>query len=171
MLRIGVTGHRSFHHVDAIERRVDVLLAGLVTEVTDAAAAADVEIWSSLAEGADRIVAERAIAHGARLVAVLPLPADDYRADFETAGSHAQFDRLLDAAALVTVTGPAASEHRTRAYYRAGDAIVRAVDVLVALWDGAAARGHGGTAEMVALARRLGTRVEVVPVVRDGAGR
>ena len=165
MLRIGVTGHRSFEHVDVVERRVDTVLAELAN------ADPEVEIWSSLAEGADRIVAARALALGARLVAVLPLPADDYRRDFATAESNAEFDRLLAAAAVVTVTGTSAGGDRTRAYHRAGDEIVRAVDVLVALWDGGPARGHGGTAEMVALAHRLGTDVEIVPVVRDEAVR
>lgn len=172
MLRIGVTGHRAFDHVDAVERAVDELLDhlldGRVAETADGAA---VEVWSSLAEGADRIVAARAITRGARLIAVLPLPADDYRTDFETEASIAEFDRLLAVADVVTVTGSSAGGDRTEAYYGAGAEIVRAVDVLVALWDGAPARGHGGTADMVALAHRLGTRVEVVPVVRNGAVR
>ncbi|MEY2438480.1 MAG: hypothetical protein QOF97_3316, partial [Acidimicrobiaceae bacterium] len=55
---------------------------------------------------------------------------------------------------------------REAAYERAGRAVVETSDVLVALWDGGASRGRGGTAEMVAYARERGVPVEVVPVRR-----
>jgi hypothetical protein len=44
--------------------------------------------------------------------------------------------------------------------------MLQASDVLLALWDGQAARGRGGTAQVVAEARELGLPVEVVNVVR-----
>lgn len=164
MLRIGVTGHRSFARTAEVGHAVDRLLQRLMDGRDD------VELWSSLAEGADRMVADLAIARGARLVAVLPVADDDYRHDFTTAGSRADFDRLLAVATSVEVTGPDGTGDRTSAYHRAGAAVVGAVDVLVALWDGGPVRGRGGTAEIVELARRAGTRVEVVSVERAGVG-
>lgn len=159
-MRIGVTGHRDIAD-DAMEARVDAVLDELVAD-------ADViEVWSSLAEGADRLVARRVLARpGARLVVVLPLDADDYRADFAEPASRAQFDEMLRRAERVDVAGSDESGTRTSAYERAGHAVLGGCDVLVALWDGEPSRGRGGTAEIVAEARRRGRRVVVVPVER-----
>lgn len=169
MLRIGVTGHRTFEDAERVGRETDRVLDRLFAAV--AGGSDDVEIWSSLAEGADRLVAERAMARGARLVVVLPVPADDYRTDFGTEASKAEFDRLSSLADTVTVpgdmtSGDMTSGDRTAAYLAAGAAIVDRVDLLVALWDGEPARGQGGTAEVVELARRRGVPVEVVTVER-----
>lgn len=176
VLRVGVTGHRTFDDVDRVTGEIDRLLRTLLERVdrTDgdgsevrSGETPDVEVWSSLAEGADRLVVRRldAMTPG-RLVAVLPLDADDYRTDFADAASVAEFDALLAAAVEVHVTGPDATGERTSAYDRAGRAVADAVDVLVAVWDGRPARGHGGTAEIVGHARRSGREVVVVPVTR-----
>ena len=124
------------------------------------------ELWTSLAEGADRLVADAVLLGdpAARLVVVLPLPADDYRTDFADAASVAEFDRFLERADEVHVTGPV--DDRIAAYERAGELIAEATEVLVAVWDGAPARGPGGTAEVVAYARDLGRAVTVIPVHR-----
>lgn len=130
----------------------------------------EVEVWSSLAEGADRLVATRAMAvAGAELIAVLPLDPDEYRTDFPAGASQAAFDELLGAAARTVVTGPDETGSRTSAYQRAGDVVARSVDVLIAVWDGEPARGRGGTAEIVDVARSAGTDVVVVPVTRAAA--
>lgn len=162
MVRIGVTGHRSFDDVDDVERRVDRVL----DDVCGRHDGADIEVWSSLAEGADRLVVELLLRRDAELVVVLPLPADDYRNDFADPASQAEFDRLLGGAQDVRLAQPA-DETREAAYEAAGFEMLDAVDVLVALWDGAPSRGRGGTAEVVAEARRRGREVVVVPVTRD----
>ena len=46
----------------------------------------------------------------------------------------------------------------------AGRATVAHCDILVAVWDGRLARGHGGTAEVVQLAIRRGTPVLHLPI-------
>ncbi|WP_395659926.1 hypothetical protein [Nocardioides sp.] len=159
-LRVGVSGHRQLADPAAVAAAVDRVLDRVGT-------GRDLVAVSSLAEGADRIVAARVLARGGRLEAVLPLPADDYATDFVDAGSRAEFADLLAAADLATVVPPdPADPSREAAYARAGTAVLEACDVLLALWDGAAARGRGGTAEVVAEAREAGRRVEVVPVER-----
>ena len=160
-VRIGVTGHRALADPARVAVDVDEVLERVLAGTTG-----PVEVWSSLADGADRIVVDRVLARGAAtLVAVLPLEPDDYRNDFDAA-SAADFDRLLALAREVRVTGPDDRGSRESAYERAGLAVVDACDVLLALWDGGASRGRGGTAEVVAAARRAGRRVEVVPVER-----
>lgn len=123
---------------------------------------------SSLAEGADRLLAWRVLARAeGRLVALLPLDAVDFATDFESAPSVREFNELLAAADEVQVipTDPADAS-REAAYERAGLAVLSGCDVLVALWDGEPSRGRGGTAELVAEARRSGHPVQVVQVVR-----
>ena len=72
---IGVTGHRSFEMGDTTQR-VDRLL----DEIIDARRPV---VVSSLAEGADRMVADLVLARPrGGLSVVLPLAADDYEHDF-----------------------------------------------------------------------------------------
>ena len=110
---------------------------------------------SSLAEGADRLAAHRLLARsGAALVAVLPLPEDLYRADFQGLGSHEEFNDLLARAAqIAVVTGVS---EREEAYGAAGRLILDRSHALLAIWDGRAAKGTGGTGWVVAEAHRRG---------------
>ena len=160
-VRIGVTGHRAL--------RDDEDVAALVDEALDevsAVGSGPIEVWSSLADGADRLVVHRVLARpAATLVAVLPLDPDDYRHDF-TPASMLEFDALLRDAQDVVVTGPGPSGTRESAYERAGRAVVDGCDVLLALWDGEVSRGRGGTAEIVDYATEIGREVRVVPVER-----
>ena len=160
MLRIGVTGHRAYDDEAATLAAIDEVLDRLVPTGDT-----EVEVVSALAEGADRVVAQRAMdRHGARLSALLPLAPDDYRADFHAPGSEAAFAALLDAAAEATVVPPQPS--RVHAYEAAGLAMVDASDVVIAVWDGAPARGRGGVAEVVQYALDQEVPVEVVLVRR-----
>ena len=153
-MRLGVTGHRAFDDLEGVTDAVDAVL-----DKYDAS----IELRSSLAEGADRLVVERAMRRpGTRLVAVLPLPPDDYEDVFD--GTVAEFRRLLEAADAVEVVE--SQPTREAAYERAGHAVVDGSDVLVALWDGAGSRGQGGTAEIVEYALARGVPVEVVAVGR-----
>ena len=161
-IRVGVTGHRSFVDAASVVGEVEHVLDDLVSHRSGA-----VEVWSSLAEGADRIVARAGLERqGGTLVAVLPLAPEDYRGDFSEPASRGEFDELLAVAARVEVTGPDASGTRESAYERAGLAIVDHCDVLLALWDGEPSRGRGGTAEIVKAARRQGRDTLIVPVTR-----
>ena len=125
-----------------------------------------VEVWSSLAEGADRIVASLVPDTADRLVVVLPLEPADYSDDFDSPESVERFERLVATADRVDVVGADASGSRASAYERAGLRIVENCDVLLALWDGETSQGRGGTAEIVDVARRLGRDVVVIPTER-----
>ncbi|MEY2421054.1 MAG: hypothetical protein QOI95_1121 [Acidimicrobiaceae bacterium] len=110
-------------------------------------------VVSALAEGADRLVARRVLqVPGATLEVPLPLEQRDYENDFDAPGSTDEFRSLL---ALARLTIPA-TETRTRdqAYERAGFYVVDRCDVLIAIWDGAEARGRGGTERIVERARQ-----------------
>jgi hypothetical protein len=118
-------------------------------------------VLSSLAEGADQLAAEVALNRGLRVIAPLPLPADEYRRDFELRpAALKKFDALIRHPLVQTLfvgyengSSPdevrSFGEKRNLQYRRAGAFIARHCDVLIALWDGQPGTGVGGTAEVV----------------------
>jgi len=149
---------------DDIAAEVDAVLDRLI-DGTDRI----VVVVSGLAEGADRLVAQRVLARpGGRLVALLPFAPVDYIADFADPASVQEFTDLLAAADEQEVITGSPSDDWTReaAYERAGHALLDRCDVLLALWDGKPGRGRGGTAEMVFEANLIGKPVEVITVER-----
>src|ERR1700704_5759523 len=99
-LVIGVTGHRDLRDEDV--PRLEAKVAAIIARLRHDYLADDVEtpiiVLSALAEGADRLVARVALAQGARLIAPLPMPREEYRRDFEPGlkpGNAAEFDELL----------------------------------------------------------------------------
>lgn len=78
-LLVGVTAHRDLvtSEVPGLEAAVTQFLRRLQTLHP----ALPVAVMSGLAEGGDRLAARCALAIGMPVVAVLPLPIDDYRGD------------------------------------------------------------------------------------------
>ena len=134
---------------------------------------------SALAEGADRMGAHAALAHGWKLHAVLPFDRAAYRDDFADPDSAADFAKLIESASSITELGgpPEDEAQRLAGYEAAGYVIVRNCDVLIAIWDGKDARGRGGTGDVVAMALRRGVVVAwidpsepgIIRVGTDGA--
>lgn len=165
-LRVGVSGHRvppklPADSVAPLRALLDRILATMVDAARKlerhpiANAGGDAGdlatrfvVVSSLAEGADRIVAEAGLAAGFSLQAVLPFGATEYARDFETQASRAAFERLLNrASAVFDLNG--AADARPRAYEAAGLFMLANIDLLIAIWDGKIAAGVGGTADIV----------------------
>ncbi|MFE3996994.1 hypothetical protein ACFXPW_35685 [Streptomyces goshikiensis] len=162
MKRIGVTGHRSIPD-EALGHVRDGLRAVLLAVLREHEG--PLEALSSLAEGADQLFAAIALDCGADLTVVIP--SGDYEDGFEDPGALAGYRRLKGRASQEVRLAFARSTDE--AYYAAGTYIADSCDRLVAVWDGLPARGHGGTAEIVAYARALGKPVTVV--WREGAAR
>src|SRR5215475_4160664 len=180
-LVIGVTGHRDLRDEDVprLEREIAAIIGGLRRDYLGGEAETPIVILSSLAEGADRLVARIALAHGARLVAPMPMPIDEYRRDFEpglTPGNAAEFDALL-AQAIATPVIPfmpgnslaavrADDAKRSEQYRAVGLFIVQHASILIALWDGSdGTMAAGGTAEVVAFKRHG------IPLAISGSAR
>ncbi len=173
MIHVGVTGHRFLTDIDRLTAGVDAALDRIASTFGKQPMA----VLTQLAEGADRLVTQRiSEKHKARIIAVLPLPAMDYAKDFESEGSKKAFFALLEEADAVVpiwetglwplegsgqktraphrAAGPSLSFTREEAYLAAGRYILDHSDVLVALWDGSAARGKGGTGDIAGQARQ-----------------
>ncbi len=175
-MSIGVTGHRSDRitpqRAVAVARKLDVVLE----EVRKAAIAmqskgarwflpdaADLRLVSALAEGADRLCAEAALKAGFALDVPLPFDRVTYCTDFVDAASCDAFNLLLDQASTVLELPGDRSAAET-AYSLAGGAILAVADVLIAVWNGEAAAGRGGTGDVVATALSQGKPVIHVPI-------
>jgi hypothetical protein len=151
VVAIGVTGHRILTELDKIELGI----AEALRYISGRSPNRSLNVLSSLAEGADRLVARGVLAHkGSRLVAVLPLPRAEYLADFVTVESRQEFLGLLDQAGECVEMPPAPT--REAAYEAAGAYVLGHCDVLLTVWDGQGAQGQGGTGEVVARARARG---------------
>jgi hypothetical protein len=185
VVRLGVTGHRPA----GLKRANSALLSRRVDRALDAVARAacsrrgearpQVRVLSALAEGADRIVAERALQQDCELQCVLPFARQSYELDFRTSASRQAYNSLLDRASETTaLAGKRGSrEQRESAYEAVGRAILDQSDVMLAIWNGAPAAGRGGTGQIVRESKLRGVpdratgRVRmnhVVPGVAEG---
>ena len=173
-LAVGITGHRleRMPHVDLAALRQTI--AGLLSRVREAAdrvgtkhapqfatAAPKMRLVTALANGADTIAAEAALAAGWRLDACLPFVRDEYATDFAEGEERERFTQLLDrASATFALTGD--RDDADAAYEAVGRVLLDQVDILLAVWDGDVGRGRGGTARVVADA--IGRHIPVIHV-------
>jgi len=148
----GVSGHRDLVGTDLPELRKQ--LHTVFSHFRAAYPNASFELLSPLAEGADRIAAEVALASGIKLAVPMPMVQADYERDFTMAESLSEFRRLLATANSqweLSDDQPnqsllSDSNRRTQRYAAVGDFIARASHVLILLWDGRDNQKVGGTA-------------------------
>jgi hypothetical protein len=151
LVAVGVTGHRYLADLEKLSAGVEAALRRIERSFPHE----PLTVISPLAEGADRLIAQHVLARpGAQLIVPLPLPQSDYMTDFGSSTSREEFLHILNQAGEVVVLPPASS--REQAYAAAGRYVLEHSDVLIAIWDGKAAQGVGGTSEIVARARAGG---------------
>ena len=110
---------------------------------------------TSLAIGADQLFAEIVLELKGDLEAVIPFP--DYERTFGNEADLMRFRLLKAASKRIEILPDGATQDE--AYLSAGRRVTDLSDLLVAVWDGQAARGLGGTADVVRYATRMGKRV------------
>ena len=117
-----------------------------------------IKVMVGMASGADLLVATAAIERGLAVDAVLPMPLEDYVADFDPE-SEAQLRSLLAHANVeTTVLGssergqrvtPASVAARDALYLNVTRALIRRSTLMIALWDGELSLLPAGTADTV----------------------
>ena len=161
--RIGVTGHRphKLNLSDAdLVRAIDDALADIVKKHSGAR----LIIVSPLAEGADRLVAQRAMKKfGMVLHVPLPLPFELYQTDFSSRESVEEFKAMVGTAEvyfelpmrfgnqqeLTSHIDGSVNEKRNNQYALAGAYMVQYCDEMLAVYDGKPEGGVGGTGQIV----------------------
>lgn len=151
MTRVAITGHRG------LPEDTERLVASALRDEVARHRAADLVGLSCLADGADALFARAVLDHGGELIAVVP--AAEYRAGLPE-DHHQTYDALLRRASRVVELDHVASD--SHAHMDASEHMLGEAEHLVAVWDGRAARGYGGTADVVATARQRGVPVTVL---------
>ncbi len=156
--RIAVSGHRGFTPEVA-----ELIYKAVRAELEPYRGRALVGL-SCLADGADQLFAEAVLGAGGELAVFVP--AARYRAGLPDQAKP-RYDALISKAASVHQLDH--EESTSQSHMDASVAMIQAADRLFAIWDGEPARGFGGTADVVAYARKTGVPVTVV--WPDGAYR
>ena len=177
-LSIGVTGHRLERlgeiNLGAVSAAVSGLLGAIESAVRNSCplpTAPSLRLVTALAQGADSIAADAALARGWELDVVLPFARETYTTDFPEGQPRAAYEGLLAAAhAVFELPGDRkAPDGSAVAYERAGRIVLAQSDLLIAVWDGKESHGRHPTAHVVAKAMELGKPICHIRAGRYGA--
>ncbi len=168
--RVGIVGHRPdrLPNDEILLKDLHETLNAILQDVRDTSLAVSKEevaayysaqapilrAISPLAEGSDRIFAEEALALGYELCCPLPFLREEFEKDFAEPGaleadSLRRFQNLLQqaraGAGLTVFEMDGDRAQAPDAYGAAGRIVLNQTDLLVVVWDGGEAKGHGGT--------------------------
>jgi hypothetical protein len=105
--------------------------------------------FTSLAVGADQLFAETVLAYGRKLVSVIPV---HHNVEQLVGVEERRFKALRNRSSrVIRVAGRSADD----AFLRAGQRVCDSVDRMIFVWDGGPPLGPGGTADIVAYARKM----------------
>jgi hypothetical protein len=150
-MRIAITGHRGLPA--ATEHLVDEAIRDELAPL----AGQNLVGISCLADGADQLFAWAVLDAGGQLEVIVP--AARYR-DGLPESAHSAYDALLARASAVDRLDRV--ESTSEAHMAASQAMLAKADRLFAVWDGKPSRGYGGTADIVAEARKDGVPVTII---------
>ncbi|MFD7662832.1 hypothetical protein [Streptomyces sp. NPDC059788] len=150
-MRLGITGHRG------LSESVEGAVRGMLPAHLRPYEPSELCGVSCLADGPDTWFVEIVLGLGGRVEVVVP--AERYRDGLPEA-HRAAYDALLGRAVDVHRAG--FRDSGAEAHMAGSEILVGLVDRLLAVWDGKEARGYGGTADVVAHARRMGVPVDVI---------
>lgn len=162
VLNVAITGHRAGVLTAPLVRTLRPIVFTVFRELREAAfrlqqsqmfgsPAARLILNTALATGADQLAAICGRSSGYIVRALLPFEAREYRKDFAPGDELDGFEQAL-AAADEVVALPGTRENLEAAYVLVGESLVEAADIFIAIWDGEAGKGPGGTAHVVELA-------------------
>ncbi|MFB0613093.1 hypothetical protein [Aurantiacibacter poecillastricola] len=177
-LRFGITGHRPprlspDHHGAARAACAEIFaeakeaLRAIHRQHAELFAEAEplVRLVSALASGADTVAAQAALGEGIALSTCLPFPASVYSRDFSSSDWTIAENLARKADGSLAITDYAPGDEA--AYEAVGRLVLAQSDILIAIWDGAPARGRGGTTDVVAEA--IGRHIPVIHINPDGS--
>jgi tetratricopeptide (TPR) repeat protein len=151
---MGVTGHRP-HKLNADGlARIAADIGAVFDDIAAKAGGRKIACVTSLAEGADTMAAEAALARGWSVIAPLPFPADLYALDFAEGTPRDTFLALL-AKSEHFVCRPDRQDD-VAGYRAASSAMLDLADTLVAVWDGEATEALGGAYDTLREAGKRG---------------
>lgn len=146
MLKIGITGHRDLRREKIVQYKLEVYQQLKILKQQYS----EIIIYSSLADGADRLVVHEAIKENIDFIAILPMKKDIYTKDFNHESTN-EFEELIQKSnQLIEVDKPINTIFNKNTQYElASKFISDNCDILLALWDGKFNGLQGGTSETV----------------------
>src|SRR5215207_2629753 len=164
---VGVTGHRDLHphELPLLRAAVSDFLHKFKARLPDT----ELRVAGGMAEGADLLVAETAVDLGFGVNAMLPMPLEQYAADFEPDALESVKallrHPLVDCVELLPTSGREGAtgmlrmpKQRDATYANLTEMLIQRTSLLLALWDGQSSPLPGGTADTVL--RYLGLRTK-----------
>ncbi|MGB6606022.1 MAG: hypothetical protein WA747_09960 [Steroidobacteraceae bacterium] len=158
---VGVSGHRDLHPdtLEALRGEVTRFLETLRSHLPDT----ELRIMAGMAAGADLLVVRTALDLGVGVDAVLPMPLEQYAADFDpealaslnTLLAHPRL-RCRELPLAAPAAAPADGAVRDLHYSKLSRSLIRGSNLLLTLWDGQPSPLSAGTADTVL--RYLGVR-------------
>jgi len=145
MLKIGIVGHLNLKEncIPFYKNKVYELLKSLKDKNHK------ILLYSSLADGADRLVIEVGMSLNIEYIAILPMEKSLYMIDFNNK-SKIKFNYLLkNAISVIEIPSVKKIVDKNLQYEKAGRYISDNCDILIALWDGKYINLQGGTGETV----------------------
>lgn len=149
-IAVGITGHQNIPTQAIPYINDEIIKTGLDYS--------KVKCVSSLAIGADQLLAKLVLDKGGTLHAVIP--CGNYEKTFKNDDSLNEYYHYLANASIIEKMPY--DEPSEDAFYDAGCRIADLSKILIAIWDGERANGKGGTADIVEYARTNGKTVKVV---------
>jgi hypothetical protein len=167
--RIGVSGHRPNRLRASNPKELNAVIGHILKRVREDVLAFQAQVQtaglyladpprlrvaSSLAEGADRLVAAHALDLGFSLCCPMPFAQGEYERDFKSPESlelhsletfRSLLERARAGADLTIFELDGSRSDAGAAYGAAGRIVVNQSDLLIAVWDGREAQGSGGT--------------------------
>jgi hypothetical protein len=150
-----VTGHRDLRPED--EPVLMASVRGIFERFRERYPCTPIVLLTPLAAGADRLVARVAIELKVPFRVPMPFPEADYRKDFDAA-ENTEFSELLEISEghyTMPFVGDTTADNvreparRALQYAMVGAHLARVAHVMIALWNGKASEGVGGTGDIV----------------------
>ncbi len=151
MSPFGITGHQTIPE-EALSR-INLDLSKVLNQFS-----AGLIGVTSLAAGADQLFAKKVLELGGKLNVVIP--CSNYERTFSNHTDLECFLNLLNEAEKIETLDFAAPSEE--AFLEAGYRVVDSSLMLIAIWDGRAAKGKGGTADIVNYARERNIEVLII---------
>ncbi|MFO7853133.1 MAG: hypothetical protein ACQERS_02310 [Bacteroidota bacterium] len=153
-ITVGAIGHIDFIETEKHRFQIEKFFCDLAEKYPNS----PIHLFSSIAEGADRFVAEIFLRmkkesdkyrERFELIVPMPFPAEEYKEDFDEY-SDREFDELLKHAKRSFIVNEEEKEDisRPEKYLRTGKLVADSSLILIALWDGKIGK-KGGTADIV----------------------
>lgn len=152
-ITIGVIGHLDVITTEANNVQIEKFFRDMATAYPNS----PVHLFSSIAEGADRYVAEIFLKlkreneeYRDRFELIVPMPFDpeEYKEDFDDSSDKVFDDLLKQAKRSFTVSCDGKEIDRPLQYLKTGKLVADSSLILIALWDGRMGK-KGGTADIV----------------------